>query len=75
MTQQDARGSIGQQIFSTTGISQPRGPFLPAGSTFRLEFIEGRMFGLSWPSPRGQLSLQLPLSALDNFISKADWFR
>jgi hypothetical protein len=75
MTAADARMSVGQQIFSTTGLSQPKGPFLPKGSVFRLEFIESGIFGLSWPSPRGRLSLQLPISALDHFISRADWLR
>ena len=75
MTFETARMLVGQQVVNTTGISQLSRPYLPSGSTFQLEFVEPATFGLSWPSPRGKLSIRLPTSSLTHFISKADSFR
>lgn len=72
MTFEAARMLVGQQVVNTEGISQPSRPYLPSGSTFQLEFVEAAMFGISWPSPRGKLSIRLPTSFLSHFISKAD---
>lgn len=75
MTLEMARASIGQQISNTRGVSQSNGPYLPPGSNFRLEFLEADNFGLSWPSPRGTLTLRLPLAALGQFVTRAEWLR
>ena len=75
MTFEAARMSIGQYVVSTAGIHRPNGPYLPTGSTFQLELVDEKMFELSWPSPRGKLSIRLPRASLGQFISKADSFR
>lgn len=75
MTPETARMFIGRQIVATVGISQPNGPYLPAGSTFWVEFVEFGSFGLSWPSPRGKLSIQLPISSLPHFVTKEESLR
>ncbi len=75
MTIEKARVSIGQQVCNVKGMSQANGRFLPAGSTFLLEFVNGVSFGLSWQSPRGKLTLELPNAVLSQFVSRADWLR
>jgi len=75
MTLETASASIGHQISNTRGLSQTSGPYLPAGSNFRLEYIERDTFGVSWQSPRGRLTLRLPVAVLNQFVSRGDWLR
>jgi len=75
MTVETASASIGSQISNTRGFSQTGGPYLPAGSNFRLEYIDRDTFGVSWQSPRGKLSLRLPVSVLNEFVSRQEWLR
>jgi hypothetical protein len=75
MNLETARASIGQQISNTRGVSQSNGPYLPPGSNFRLEFLDADNFGLSWQSPRGRLTLRLPIAALQQFVSRGEWLR
>ena len=73
MTEYEARACVGQSVCTTVGIKQPNGPFLPAGSTFLLEIINQQTIGLSWQSPRGRLTMELPKSALSHFKTRAAW--